>query len=69
MIFGGFILGWLEYIAVAVFIPFKNIACQRPESEGHHELEMVIPNSSKGLSFSSNVEKLSKDPIYLKLFY
>ncbi|GAB2191808.1 hypothetical protein [Sessilibacter sp. MAH2] len=28
-----------------------------------HEIEMVIPNPSKGLSFASNIEKLSKNPI------
>ncbi|GAA3937990.1 hypothetical protein [Litoribacillus peritrichatus] len=28
-----------------------------------HEIEMVVPNPSKGLSFASNVEKLSKNPI------
>jgi hypothetical protein len=28
-----------------------------------HEIEMVIPNPSKGLSFASNIQKLSKNPI------
>jgi hypothetical protein len=28
-----------------------------------HEIEMVIPNPSKGLSFASNIKKLSKNPI------
>ncbi|WHI45383.1 hypothetical protein ACJJIW_08880 [Microbulbifer sp. JMSA004] len=28
-----------------------------------HEIEMVIPNPSKGLSFASNIKKLSKNPV------
>ncbi len=31
--------------------------------DSDHEIEMVIPNPSKGLSFAGNIEKLSKDPI------
>lgn len=27
-----------------------------------HEIDMVVPDSSKGLSFASNIEKLSKNP-------
>jgi hypothetical protein len=28
-----------------------------------HEIEMVVPNSSKGLSFASNIEKLASNPV------
>lgn len=31
--------------------------------DADHQLEMVVPSPTKGLSFASNIEKLSKDPI------
>lgn len=31
--------------------------------DSNHEIEMVIPNPSKGLSFSSNIQKLANNPV------